>query len=519
MAFLHIIKAKYPNGVEEVRKLELDAQEIFIGRGSDCQIRLDSEQVDLRHARLHAVAGTLGVEDLGSLSGTWVNEQSIKKSVLQAGDFLRVGDIYFEVLFKNGGWAISEERVYKNSDSNQDVELEQEARSLDIRERLPSLLLLSSILVLAIAFFFFYEPLYTSKKSSWNSGPISQSHAFIASDCGTCHQAPFEQVQNAACLTCHEMQDHGTTKERCASCHLEHNGSHDLILGDSRLCISCHADISKQSIVKPEVKNVHSFDKHPEFSLPKEDQSSIKLNHRIHLQKNLRGPKGNVTLDCGDCHQISSDKKLMREVSFERSCASCHPLSFEERLPELTVPHGKEDEAFRFIYASYSKLYLDEDGKEREELRKRMRPGGELDRQEEIAYIKQAVMEISRKTEKEVFEISSCNLCHQVSQDSLIADEQLEKSKYRIEDPKIPKAWLKKAKFDHSAHDFVGCASCHQGAQKSTETKDVLMPSLDNCRTCHADQREEGKVESDCTLCHSYHDQLELPDVRKMNLY
>jgi hypothetical protein len=50
---------------------------------------------------------------------------------------------------------------------------------------------------------------------------------------------------------------------------------------------------------------------------------------------------------------------------------------------------------------------------------------------------------------------------------------------------------------------MVQCASCHEQAQNSKETSDVLLPHADSCRQCHHPQ---GGARSDCVLCHSYHD-------------
>ncbi len=61
------------------------------------------------------------------------------------------------------------------------------------------------------------------------------------------------------------------------------------------------------------------------------------------------------------------------------------------------------------------------------------------------------------------------------------------------------------AKFDHKAHAFESCESCHK-ASKSEEASDVLMPAIDGCQTCHAGSKPVlNKVQSDCGVCHEYH--------------
>lgn len=517
MSFSHIVKAKYPNGVEESRVQELDSKQIVIGRGSDCDLRLESDQIDLRHLSLKILEdSSLEIEDLGSLSGTWVNEESVKKATLKSGDVLRLADVRLELSFADGRWILEEARLHQAQSSDADDELEKAALSLDIRNVLPSMFAISFFLMMLVIFYFLYKPLYTSDKNAWTAGPISKAHEFIEADCASCHAAPFESVQDFSCLACHQMESHGDSDlENCASCHMEHSGSDGLILSESRTCTSCHANIQGSAIQQVKIADVHSLDNHPEFNLPKKDKASLKLNHRIHLQKNLRSSDGLTTLSCNSCHKLDGEGKLMKEITFEESCSSCHPLSFDDKLPEEKVPHGNEDEVFKFLYASYSQLYLNEEGQEREEIRRRIRPGRELTREEEIAFIKEEVLKISRKTEKELFNKTSCNLCHEVSPSLEVDPKNREQSIFSVEDPNVPSSWMHMARFDHSAHDFVNCSSCHLGASKSEATEDVLMPGIKDCQSCHAENKSRGVMKSDCTLCHSYHDQLELPETRK----
>jgi hypothetical protein len=64
--------------------------------------------------------------------------------------------------------------------------------------------------------------------------------------------------------------------------------------------------------------------------------------------------------------------------------------------------------------------------------------------------------------------------------------------------------WLPHAKFDHDAHRSFTCSSCHAKALTSTETSEVLVPGIENCKTCHAPGPEYA--ESRCFECHTYHD-------------
>jgi hypothetical protein len=65
----------------------------------------------------------------------------------------------------------------------------------------------------------------------------------------------------------------------------------------------------------------------------------------------------------------------------------------------------------------------------------------------------------------------------------------------------IPSRWLPHARFDHGVHRPVACVECHK-AVTSTETKDVLLPTMTTCRECH----QKVGARTDCVECHRYHD-------------
>jgi hypothetical protein len=64
--------------------------------------------------------------------------------------------------------------------------------------------------------------------------------------------------------------------------------------------------------------------------------------------------------------------------------------------------------------------------------------------------------------------------------------------------------WLRHAKFDHDAHRSFSCVGCHEEGLTSTETSDILVPGIANCKTCHAPGPDHA--ESRCFECHTYHD-------------
>jgi putative ABC transport system ATP-binding protein len=82
-------------------RYELDA-EIVLGRG-DVDLWIDDQELSRRHALLRPAEGTLEVEDLVSLNGTWVNGVRITAPTrLQAGDLVRLGKTVIELLRTSG---------------------------------------------------------------------------------------------------------------------------------------------------------------------------------------------------------------------------------------------------------------------------------------------------------------------------------------------------------------------------------------------------------------------------------
>ena len=71
-----------------------------VGRGRDCSIMLRHPLVSRQHCELFESAGTLLVRDLGSLNGTFVNNQRIEGDApLQPGQLLTIGTVTFRAMY------------------------------------------------------------------------------------------------------------------------------------------------------------------------------------------------------------------------------------------------------------------------------------------------------------------------------------------------------------------------------------------------------------------------------------
>jgi pSer/pThr/pTyr-binding forkhead associated (FHA) protein len=69
-----------------------------LGRDPSLAVTLDDDQVSRRHGRVSSAEGGVLIEDLGSLNGTYVNDQLVQgPQKLTAGDRVRVGLTVLEV--------------------------------------------------------------------------------------------------------------------------------------------------------------------------------------------------------------------------------------------------------------------------------------------------------------------------------------------------------------------------------------------------------------------------------------
>ena len=75
-----------------ISSFDLTEGEIIIGRDAECVIHLDDEAISRRHVRIFTLMGDAFLEDLDSSNGTYVNGRLTKKSVLNDGDVIQIGE-------------------------------------------------------------------------------------------------------------------------------------------------------------------------------------------------------------------------------------------------------------------------------------------------------------------------------------------------------------------------------------------------------------------------------------------
>ena len=82
-------------------RIRIGGKPTSIGRGSDCDFRIDDRATSRRHCIAWSEHGRYWVRDLGSTNKTCVNDQFVTEAELKAGDYLTVGTTVFR-LIRNG---------------------------------------------------------------------------------------------------------------------------------------------------------------------------------------------------------------------------------------------------------------------------------------------------------------------------------------------------------------------------------------------------------------------------------
>lgn len=362
------------------------------------------------------------------------------------------------------------------------------------------------VLALLTSALYLLKPIAKDDFRSWNPGNLSMSHKGFEKDCAVCHTQSFERISDATCSACHKVSDHEKNSnafkahhaeaqnlnaggKQCIDCHVEHDSKQAFLRTDQKLCVECHVDSANfGNLKKDQLEIVKSFDQHPEFSVSTKngrfklgdkekqlDHNTLKLNHKIHLEKGLKGPDGPVDLSCSSCHKFTPDGRYPLPFSFEKDCRSCHPLTFDTRLPDSIVPHGNDEEVFEFLISEYAKFLKVDLGWVDSEVTNRQRLIGSKNiESENVSKDLENVFTEARRAEQILFTKTSCNVCHEVSEKTSFGLG----SRYEITKPEPSSRWLLKANYDHSSHKGMNCLDCHGAVKKSEKTGDLLLPGV-----------------------------------------
>lgn len=81
-------------GANKGSRYLISEERTSIGRSPESEIFLDDVTVSRSHAVIERNGSTFALNDLGSLNGTYINNQSLKSSPLNCGDEIQIGKFH-----------------------------------------------------------------------------------------------------------------------------------------------------------------------------------------------------------------------------------------------------------------------------------------------------------------------------------------------------------------------------------------------------------------------------------------
>jgi predicted CXXCH cytochrome family protein len=392
---------------------------------------------------------------------------------------------------------------------------------------------------------------------SWTAGPLSPAHAALQNDCTACHTKAFVSIRDESCKTCHQtVHDHADPRKlqialtpgtiggklslavahafnrpagRCVDCHTEHKGNAmPIATPNQKFCADCHADL-KAKLPETKLGDTKDFGTaHPQFqpailmrpgdrpvfqrisldAHPRQETGLI-FPHDLHLSATngvarMAQALGQVKkggLDCAGCHTPDPNGAGFQPVTMEKDCQSCHSLAFGRRDGQVrTLRHGEVDQAI----AQVRDFYAAGGGAAVQPLAgyTRKRPGDFAAAQ--VAGLQAPGGSAGQAIRALFAPNGACADCHRISGPSRAGAFD-----YKVAPVTLPDHFFVNGWFDHRAHTTESCSSCHNAA-KSADARDVDIPGIANCRTCHVGENGGGlgkkaQVASGCAMCHVYH--------------
>ena len=542
-------------GREIVREAVVDKPALTVGRAAENDIHLPDLAVEASHASITSVddnrieitaTGTLGF----GLDGGTVTHASIDT---RSGAELRFGSYRITISHDEDGAVLLTVRQLEETERG-DLE---KKRGFSLLSVLPGKRAMSWVLAVLIVGAFLVVPIVSNLTrgddheatvigdASWSTGELSLVHHALEDKCEACHVRPFESVRDKTCLGCHDnVHDHADParlarsfegrplarqalwavahafgKEgpgACADCHVEHEGTQRMALPAGQFCADCHVSL-KEHLPDTRLGDASDFGtRHPQFTpavvtapethtrteislddKPREN-SGLAFPHKLHLDPKAGVARmaanigsaagyGSDGMACKDCHRPTEDGIRFKAINMERDCESCHSLAYEEVGGIFrTLHHGDVAQMVADLSAADLKHPL---------APRRKRPGdfaegGPYRFNFSVSAYKS--MLIGRALSKD----GICGECH-----TPVAND----GKPGVMPVTLPTRFMEQGWFDHKAHSQEKCTSCH-AAEQSTDSSDLLLPGIRQCRTCHlGPEAHDAKVPSECVMCHSYH--------------
>ncbi|MBL8553402.1 MAG: FHA domain-containing protein [Phenylobacterium sp.] len=330
---LKLITQRAGGGDPIVRERVVAGPEATIGRAAESDIVLADLSVDPQHARMRFTGpGRVSIESLSGLP-LKVGGRSVQRADLSASGHAVVEIASYALAL---GPAEGEGVTVTVTREDDDPHLTPSVFSLQSkvfgRRKMAwtfgSAIFVICLLVPLFAAVWFSQNAMIHPDQQWSTGPLSKAHAFLETDCKSCHANAFVSVQDNACKSCHLaghkegpmslaraqdkgspfeprlMADHapkdrlskgtplpealparigavfqraiGHPTDRCASCHIEHTKptakavDANAPLSDKPTlvvvndCESCHTSL-KARLGDTELADTPDWGRHPAF--------------------------------------------------------------------------------------------------------------------------------------------------------------------------------------------------------------------------------------------------------------
>jgi pSer/pThr/pTyr-binding forkhead associated (FHA) protein len=98
------LRLVFKPGDANVVEFKIEKDEIFIGRGKDCDIILTDKKVSRKNTVITRSGFNLTIKDLGSSNGTYVNGEKVTEKALNSGDKIKIGGAEFNYLAEQPGY-------------------------------------------------------------------------------------------------------------------------------------------------------------------------------------------------------------------------------------------------------------------------------------------------------------------------------------------------------------------------------------------------------------------------------
>ncbi len=98
----------------KAQPVPLSNERTLVGRLDDCQIRIRSGKISRHHCEIINDGSSLTLKDLGSSNGTFLNQEQVEESTLNAGDLVAVGSMVFLVQIDGSPEEFEPELLYED---------------------------------------------------------------------------------------------------------------------------------------------------------------------------------------------------------------------------------------------------------------------------------------------------------------------------------------------------------------------------------------------------------------------